>query len=163
GDAVLRLAFGRGAHEAEHVVGDMGAGGPDLGAVDDVVVAVAHRARLEAGEVGARAGLGIALAEHDVTRDDPGHVPGLLLGRADLHDHRPAHARAHGEDARRVPRGRFAGEDVALGGVPAGAAMLLRPGRRRPAPARQQLVPALAGVELGEHAAGLAAGLAQVV
>src|SRR4029453_6925041 len=160
GNAVLWLAFGRGAHEAEHVVGDVRAGRPDLGAVDHVVVALAHGARLEAGEVGARAGLGVALAEHDVARHDPGQVLGLLLGRAELHDHGPDHADAHGEDARRVDGNAFAGEDVALGGAPAGAAMFRGPGRRRPAALGQHLVPAQSGGDVGEHAAGLAPGLA---
>src|SRR5882757_12033 len=40
----------------------MGVRGPDLGAVDDVVVAVAHGAGFQRGEVGAGARLGIALA-----------------------------------------------------------------------------------------------------
>src|SRR5262249_54486755 len=148
------------AHQAEHVVGDVRAGRPDLGAVDDVVLAVAHRARLEAGEIGARARLGIALAEGDVARHDPGQVLGLLLRCAELHDHRPHHAQAHAEAAGRAAPRAFAREDVALGGAPAGAAIFLGPGRRRPAALGQHLVPSQTGCNVGEYTARLAAGLA---
>jgi len=140
----------------------MRAGRPDLGAVDDIVVAVAHRAGLQAGEVGARTRLGVALAEHDVARHDRRQVLGLLLGRAVLHDHGTHHAQPHGEDAGRVDRSTFAREEIALGGVPAGAAIYLGPGWRRPAALGQHLVPAHTGCNIGEHAARLATGFAQI-
>jgi hypothetical protein len=50
-DALLRLALDAGAHQAEDAVGEMRVRGPDLGAVDDVVIAIAHRAALQRGQV----------------------------------------------------------------------------------------------------------------
>ena len=67
--AVLRRVRVR-AGEHEHPVGEVGAGGPDLLAVDDVVVAVADGAGLEAGEVAAGAGLAEALAPRDLAAED---------------------------------------------------------------------------------------------
>jgi hypothetical protein len=55
---VLRgIGIGAGGEPAP--VGEVSAGGPDLLAVDDVVVAVARGAGSEGGEVGAGAGFGI--------------------------------------------------------------------------------------------------------
>ena len=48
------------AGEDEEMVGDVGQGDPDLGAVEDVVVAVAAGSGLEIGRVGADARLGQA-------------------------------------------------------------------------------------------------------
>ena len=66
GDALLRLGLGVGAHQAEDPVAPVGERGPGLLAVDDVVVAPliigTHRPGAQAGEVGAGARLGIALA-----------------------------------------------------------------------------------------------------
>ena len=55
-----------GAHQAEAPVGLVGVAGPDLLAVDQPVVALVLAAGLQAGEVGAGAGLGIALAPADL-------------------------------------------------------------------------------------------------
>jgi hypothetical protein len=49
----------------------------------------------------------------------------------------------------------LAREDVALGGAPARAAILLLARRRRPAAPGQHLVPAHTGCNVGEHAAVL--------
>jgi len=57
GDPRLRLAIRPGPHEAEHPVGPMGMGGPDLGPIQDVAIAFAFCAELEGGEVGACARL----------------------------------------------------------------------------------------------------------
>ena len=62
-----------------------------LRAVDDVLVAVPHRARLDAGDVGAGVGLGDAEAE-DLLALDRGHDPLLLLLLgAELEDRRHRH------------------------------------------------------------------------
>ena len=55
-------------------VGVVRAGGPDLLAVDDVVVAIAHGARLQAGEVAAGARLAVALAPDDLAARDARQV-----------------------------------------------------------------------------------------
>ena len=69
GDAAVLRRIRVGAGEHEHPVGGMRAGGPDLLAVDDEVVAIADGASLEAGEVGAGAGLAVALAPAALRRE----------------------------------------------------------------------------------------------
>ena len=58
----------------------VGAAGPDLRAVDDVLVAVAHRSGRQAGQVGAGVGLGEQLAPDLLAAEDLGKVPLVLLG-----------------------------------------------------------------------------------
>jgi len=55
--AVLRFAAVVRAYQAENMVGQMCMRGPDLCAVDDVVVAVGLGLEFEAGKIGACAGL----------------------------------------------------------------------------------------------------------
>ncbi len=56
-------------HEAEHVIGDMRARRPDLGAVDHIIVAVADGADvLRLARSGARSPARVALTENDVAR-----------------------------------------------------------------------------------------------
>ena len=62
-DAFLALLHRRvGAHQAEDPVGVVRVGGPDLLAVDDVLVAIPLGLGLERGQVASRARLGVALA-----------------------------------------------------------------------------------------------------
>ena len=68
GDALVLRRVGVGAHEQLAVVGDVGAGAPDLLAVDDVLVAVAHRPGAQRREVGAGLRLGEALAPDALAR-----------------------------------------------------------------------------------------------
>ena len=69
----LMLGRGRiGAHQAEDPVGLVGIAGPDLLAVDQPVIALVLALGLQAGEVGAGAGLGIALAPADLAAGDLG-------------------------------------------------------------------------------------------
>ena len=65
------FAEGVGADQAEYPVGMLRERGPGLVAVDDVMVAVAHRLGAEGSEVGAGAGLGIALAPPVLARENP--------------------------------------------------------------------------------------------
>ena len=51
GDARLGLAFIIGAHQAKYLVGLVGVGRPDLGAVNDEVVAIAFGAALQGDEI----------------------------------------------------------------------------------------------------------------
>ena len=91
------LVLGRariGAHEEEAPFRHVRHAGPDLLAVDDVVVAVEHGARLEIGEVAARVGLGEALAPDLLGGEDLGEVPLALGRRAMPHDRRAEHATA---------------------------------------------------------------------
>ena len=98
GDALVLRRVGVGAGEEEAPVRFVRIRGPDLGAVDDVVVAVLDRARLEGGEVGAGVGLGIALAPDDVAGGDAGEELLLLLFVA-VDDHGRAGV-GHADEAR---------------------------------------------------------------
>ena len=142
GNAVLLLRLVACAHEAENPVRVVRERGPDLLTVDDIVPAVARRAGLQRGEVGARARLGIALAPDAPAGEDLRQVLGLLLFGAERHQHRPDHAKAEAGKARRARQPRLLVENVALHGGPARAAMLLRPGRRNPAAFVERAVPA---------------------
>ena len=62
GDALLGPASVAGAHQAEHLVGVVGMGGPDLGAVEHIVLAVRFGPELQRSQVRAGTGLRVALA-----------------------------------------------------------------------------------------------------
>src|SRR5439155_13931129 len=86
GDAVLLPLGLVGADQREHAIGVMGMRGPDLGAVDDVVVAIAHRAGFQRREIGAGARFGIALAPVVFAGENFRQVKVLLFGRAEADD-----------------------------------------------------------------------------
>ncbi len=96
-----------GAHQREHAVGVVRMRGPDLGAVDDVVVAVAHRAGLQRREIGAGARLGIALAPVILAGENPRQIEVLLLRRAETDDDGADHLHAHHVDIAARRRGRI--------------------------------------------------------
>ena len=82
---------------------------PDLLPVDDVVVAVARRARVcKAGQVGAGARLAVALAPADLAAHDRRQVLALLLLAAVLEQHRAEHPQAEAASAARGSRARAA-------------------------------------------------------
>ena len=97
------------AQQTQAVVGEPRARRPDLGAVHDPLVAVAHRGRQRAGHVRATTGLGQELHPDLLALEDRRDVPLLLLLGAELEQHRRAgHERRHLEDpgdgvARRTP------------------------------------------------------------
>ena len=95
---VLRL-LGVGAGDEHAVLGFVRERGPHLLAVEDPLVSVALGAGLQAGDVGAGAGLGEHLAPHRLGRDVVGHEPPLLLLGAELVEDRQAHAVADHEAA----------------------------------------------------------------
>ena len=81
GDALVLGDVGVGAGDQHAEVGDLAAGGPHLLAVDDPLVAVEHRLGLQAGEVGAGAGLAEQLTPRLLAGDDVADVAlDLLLG-----------------------------------------------------------------------------------
>ena len=67
-DALVPGGVGVGSGGQPDVVGGGGEGGEDLLAVHDVLVAVPDRSGLERGQVGARAGLGVADGEVELAR-----------------------------------------------------------------------------------------------
>ena len=101
-DAFLLLRRRVGAHQAEDPVGVLRERRPGLLPVDDVVVAVAHGARLQRGEVGARARLGKALAPPVVEIGDARQESLLLRLAAERDHHRADHVDAEGERLRRA-------------------------------------------------------------
>ena len=132
-DAHLADGLVRGPHQAEHPVRPLGIGGPDLRAVQDIVVAIPLGLERQGGQVRSRARLGIALAPPGVGGQDPGQVFGLLLGGAEGHDHRGAHGQPHVRGRGRARQGHLHLEDVLAAVAPARAAEFLRPVRGDPA------------------------------
>ena len=145
-DAGVRRALRRGAADQVAVVGDLAEAGPDLLAVDDEVVAVAHGAGLQRGEVGAGVGLAHPDAPRGLAGQDAGEELGRLLGRA-VGDQRRAHLPVG--EPRRGDRGagrdHLLGDDQPLDRRPAAPAELDRPGHADPAVGGE-----LAGELLGE-------------
>ena len=147
---LLRLRIG--AHQTEAPIGVVRGRGPDLLAVDDVVVPVALGGGLERGEVRPGARLGEPLAPPIVDIGGARQKPLLLLLGAELDQHRPDH--------RDVERRHFGGwrllvffkEDHALYRCPTGAAMLLRPAVGGPIAPVQDALPS-DGVVLGRRVA----------
>lgn len=98
------------------MVGEMRVRRPDLLAVDDIAIAVAHRPRLQARQIGAGAGFAETLAPIILAGKDARQVMRLLLGRAELLDHRRQQLQAQHRQVRRVRQRAFLLEDVALPG-----------------------------------------------
>ena len=133
GDAGLRLCRRIGADQAKNPVGMLRQRRPGLVAVDDVMVAVAHRLGADRCEVGARARLGITLAPPVLAGEDPRQKFLLLRFVAERIDDRADHGDAERQWRQRPGTGRLLFEDEALRDRPAGATIFLRPQRRDPA------------------------------
>ena len=131
-----RIDIGAGRDPAP--VGEVGAGGPDLLAVDHVVVAVAHGAGLEGGEVAAGARLAVEGAPPLLGARDRRDVLSLLLLGAVEHERGSDPGDTH------VPNGGAGvGHLLVVDELAhvrgAAAAVLLGPGHREPA-ARGELL-----------------------
>jgi len=129
GEALVLRHIRIGADEQDAVVAEMGAGRPDLLAVDDPVVAILLGFRAQARDVGTAGGLGEELAPDLVAAHGGTDETLLRLIRAPGHDGRDAHAEPDGEDAAGDGVFRFflTVDNVVDGGA-ATAAPLLRPG-----------------------------------
>ena len=129
------------ARQQHHSLRAVRAGRPDLLAVDDVVVAVLHRARLQRRQVGPGPRLAETLAPEVVAGQDARQVLALLLLRPVDDDRRP------GEPDRQEVRPRRRGarhllvKDELLHHREPGAAVRLRPRGRHPAALRQRPQP----------------------
>ncbi len=136
GQAVAAVLLGRrrGAEDRDHVVGDMGRGGPDLGAVDQIAAVGLGRAGLRREQVGAGVRLAHADRETDLAAADARQDVHLdVLGRV-FQQHRAALAVGDEEaPRRRVGDAHFLGHHIALEERALVAAMLLRPGHAEPA------------------------------
>src|SRR5439155_11517018 len=103
-------------------------------AVHDEDVAVAHRTSLEAGEVRAGAGLGIALTPPDVAAHDGRQVLPLLLLGADVEEQRSDHGEAEADERRaEAERRHLLRQHFSLRFREPAPAIRPRPGGRRPA------------------------------
>ncbi len=69
-DALVFFCREVGSHQAEHPVGQIAVGGPDLGTVDDEVITHVVGAHLQAGQIGTRIGFAVALGPADFTAGD---------------------------------------------------------------------------------------------
>src|SRR5690606_19478110 len=130
-----------GAHQAENPVGVVTERGPRLGAVDDVLVTIAHGGGAQGGQVGARVRFRIALTPPDIAGENVRQEALLLFFAAVGVDHRRDHLHAEGHDFQHVLLGAFVGPDVLLCRGPAGAAVLDRPVGCGPALFIQNLLP----------------------
>ena len=147
GDAgMARFRLGIGAHQREHPIGVMAVGGPHLMAVDDEVIAVEHGACGQAGEIGAGAGLGIALAPRRLARQDTGQEARFLLVGAGRDDDRADEIEPVRVGRRRTGAHDLLEQDDLLRQARAHAAIFFRPMRRDPAALEQLPMP---GLQLG--------------
>ena len=78
------------------------------------------------------------------------------------HDGWADHAQAQGRKARRAGASVFHGEQIALHGIPAGAAIFRGPGRRGPALAIHDFVPVLGGAVFRQYSGAQTRGLADI-
>ena len=126
---LVPLRAGLGADQREQLVAVDRLRGPDLLAVDDVLVAVEDPGRADAGEVGAGAGLGEALAPDLLVAQDRADDVALLLLAAEHGDGGCEVGEAELVGATRGPRARHL---LVVDGLhalgAAAAAPLLRPG-----------------------------------
>ena len=141
--------FGIGAREHVDPVGVVRARGPDLLPVDHEVVAVAHGARLQTGQVRAVARLGEALRPVGLRVGDARQVLLTLRLGAVQHQARPNHRDALTARSGRPAIGRFLAVDHLLDVARAATAVLLRPGHRQPALGRRPLLKRALGLVEG--------------
>ncbi|MEZ5136577.1 MAG: hypothetical protein R2699_16395 [Acidimicrobiales bacterium] len=162
-DAVVLAALGDGgrvgADEEQAPPGQVRRRDPDLGSVEDVVVAVGDGEGAQVGEVRAGLGFGEALAPVVVGVEDVGDPPVALLVGAPADDHRTDLPQAVGVvDARRARPCHLLGVDHRLGRRGVAPAPLGRPGDGRPATLVELALPGAPAFHLRQHARGAGAG-----
>ena len=141
-DALVLAAAVIGAHQAENPVGLVGVTGPDFLAVDQVVITLVLGPGGQAGEVGARVGLGVALAPADFTAGDFGQMFQFLLLVAEMEQRRAQHGDAETVEWRaRADPGHLLPQDFQFLLVEATTAVFLRPVRHGPAARRHAVAP----------------------
>ena len=150
------LVLGRvrvGAGEQDHPLGHMRQRGPDLLAVEDVVVTVAHGFRLERGQIRTGLRLAVALAPNVFAGEHAGQVFLLLLVCAVDDDRRARHPQPDDQvqRTRRSMERHLLVEDELLHHRHVRTAILLRPGGGDPALVRKLLEPDLVPVPVGDE------------
>ena len=144
GNAVM-LAHGRvGADKTEDPVGVMRVAGPDLVTVDQVMIALQHRASLQPRQIGPGSRFAVALAPADFSTHDLRQMLLALRLGAVFQQHRPQHRQPHAAQRRAaIQRLHFLIHHRGFHLSEATAAVLLRPGRRGPALFRHAVEPDL--------------------
>ena len=131
----------RGARQQQDLLGDLRGRNPDLLAVDDIFVALAHRARLQLRGVEAGVGFGHGKTGPLRTRDDRRQHPlALLLGAEHDDGIEPEHVHMHGGRARHAGAGfrDRAHHDRGIHDAETRAAIFLRDADAEPAGIRQR-------------------------
>ena len=155
-DALVLARLGLGAHRHPVVGGGVGAGVPDLLAVDHPLVTVQLGARAEGRQVGTGVGLGIGDGELDLAAQDARQPRRLLLLGALAQD--GGRHRGDGEIHRRRARHlHLVDEEVLLDGRLPHAAEILRPPDAPPALLEEPLVE-----RAGQRTVAFVAGLSQL-
>ena len=141
-DALMLWRIRVGAHQNEHPIRKLGAGGPGLLAVDDEVVAPILRPSAQAGQIAAGAGFAVALAPFHCRSGDARQVGLLLQVGAELKQGGAEHAGAEaGQRRAGVNAAHFLQQDQVLLLAEGRAAVLLRPVRHGPALLDHQVQP----------------------
>ncbi len=149
GDPGVLGDVGVGAGQQDAELGLVGAGVPDLLAVDDPGVTVALGPGAQAGQVGAGAGLAVELAPQLIAAQDGIEVLLLLLGGAVGDEGRADHVHRDRQHAgRHVELALLLGEDAGLVRRAAPPPVRLGPRDARPAAVIQRALPATAGLEV---------------
>src|SRR5689334_21031968 len=131
-----------GAHEAETPIGILRAAGPDLLAIDEIVIALVDALCAQRCKIGSRAGLGIALAPPNFTLHDSRNVLFLLLLTAIFEQGRAEHHHAHTADRiESADAVHLLLQHARLRGRKAAAAILLGIGWRAPTLVAHRLLP----------------------
>ena len=155
-DAFLWPDGGVGADEAEDVIGKLGMGGPDLGTVDDIVVAILDRRGLETRQIRAGTGLRIPLAPVVFAGQHARQVVRLLFLGTVLEEYGREHTQAEGNQTWRTGLRKLFVKNVLLGNRPARTTMFNRPGRYRPPFFDQDRLPAHGQFLFRKYGGGLA-------
>src|SRR6516165_8147409 len=138
---VSRLSLRIGADEREHPVRVMCPGRPNLMPPHHEMIARERCPGRQAGEVGARAGLGIALRPDHGARNDGRQMLRLLCGGPELHEDGADMIETLSRQMRRADARHLLGHDELFVERGAHSAILLRPVRRDPAFARERAIP----------------------
>ena len=132
-DAPVLGGVGVGAGQQHYPVGAVGQRRPDFAAVDYQVVAVAHGAGAQRGQIGAGLRFAVALAPLHFASRHRRQMGAFLLFRPVNHQRRPQHPHAEDVAAGGAAVGHFFVEDGRLHRRGLLAAVSLRPVHRQPA------------------------------
>ena len=132
GDSLVERGVRVRARCEPHVVGALGAAGENLLSVDDVMITVAHGARLEGGQIAACRGLRVTNGKGDLAAGDARQELALLFLRASPDERRPDGVHRH-EGKRRLGKPQLLHQDFLGERVERPATVLQRPAGGEPA------------------------------